>query len=150
MLFDWTGGGRSVRPGVVETDDELHEIYERVENAYRDAMIEANAYVTDGGGTFHHFLQPNLYIQDERSPHEERVMVRDRELHPGLEHTVRIGYPSLRKAAASARAQGVASADLTRVLEERPWKGEVYFDRAHVNHHGNALLARHMLEAMFD
>ena len=143
-------GSSPILPPSIESVQEIRTLYKRVAGGYRRTLVAAHRYVADRGGSFYHFLQPNLYIQNVRSPHEQRVMQVERKLFPGFDSAVRLGYPKLREAIELARMQGVVSSDLTHVIEERTWEGEVYFDRAHVNHRANALLARHMFEAIFD
>jgi hypothetical protein len=138
-----------VLPKGIENTNEIERLQSGVADAYGRVLAKANRYVTDAGGVFHHFLQPNLYIQLERSAHEERLMQREAKLYPGFETAVQIGYPKLRSATRKARAEGVASTDLTGVLTDRSEPGEVYFDRAHVNHVANGIIAQAMFDSIF-
>ena len=64
------------------------------------------------------------------------------------EYAVQLGYAQLRETILSARSEGVRSFDLTRILEDRSWKDEVYFDRSRVNHLANRLIAQRMFDSI--
>ena len=135
------------KPPVTLVDKEiLGQNLAKMEEKYRQALIEAHRYVTRHGGKFYHFLQPNIISSQEITPYEQELTQNYLNNPPGFELSIRIGYPRLRKANLTAQAEGVTSFDLTEVLAKRHPGEEFYFDLCHVNHVANQIIAQRMFE----
>ncbi len=139
---------RERSPDRVEDEEELLGILEESATRYRELLVEANRYVAEQGGSFYNFLQPNLFVTDDRSTHEQWLVENELKQLPGFEEAFRLGYPLLREAMESARSDGVVSFDVTDTFRSRPPGSEVYFDYAHVNHVANELMAKRMFKAI--
>lgn len=116
---------------------------------YYEALVSAHHYVEQRGGRFYHFLQPNVFTLEKRSPYEETLIANYLQTPPGLEAAFRRGYPRLRAAIAAARAEGVASFDISHVLDKRAPGEELYLDFAHVNDAANKRIAQRIYEIVF-
>jgi hypothetical protein len=133
----------------VPAEEDLRAILSRAADGYRDGLVEADRYVRERGGRFYNFLQPSLYIEDDRTEHEVWLVRNQFKMTPGFEGVFRIGYPLMVEAMAQAREQGVESFDISDVLRPLPEATEVYFDPSHVNHVANELIARRIYELVW-
>jgi hypothetical protein len=98
------------------------------------------------GIEFHHFLQPNQYLEGSKpiGPKEARVAILPQ--HPYAE-AVRRGYPFLRAAGAELRAEGVSFHDLTQVFADV--SDPLYVDDCcHVGAEGSAIVGDAIAEAL--
>jgi hypothetical protein len=133
----------------VEDEETMLRFFERVKIGFRNDLIASHRFVEAKGANFYHFLQPNLFIQADRSDYEEWVVANQLKSVPGMDEAFRIGYPKLREAIERARSAGVVSFDISDAFLDRPPGEEIYFDAYHVNHVGNAMAAQRMFEAIF-
>jgi lysophospholipase L1-like esterase len=130
----------------------LHGLLDAMARTYREEILEADGIVAAAGGTFHHFLQPCLYTVEHPTPYERELLERYRGTHiipAGLDVAFRKGYPRLREVVAALAAAGVSSRDLSGILDDRAPGDEIFLDWIHVNHEGNRIIARTLLEAVF-
>jgi lysophospholipase L1-like esterase len=116
--------------------------------AYRDGLLLAARDAAYRGARFVHFLQPNLYTLRNPSSYERRRQEHAEYELPGISKAFQLGYARFREAMAEARAAGVESFDVSDALDGRSAEDEVYLDYCHVNHEGNALVARRILECL--
>jgi lysophospholipase L1-like esterase len=147
LLFDMQRGATA---GEAEDAATMHWFFDRVKVRFRNEMIASHRLVEQKGAHFYHFLQPNLFIQERRTNHEEWVVANELKSIPGVDEAFRIGYPKLREAIEQARSAGVVSFDITDAFVDRPLGEEIYFDAYHVNHVGNALAAQRIYESIFE
>ena len=102
---------------------------------------------TSNGIAYHHFLQPNQYVEGSKPFTEEERAVAFAKGRFAFRDAVVAGYPLLRTAGRALRAEGIDFVDLTGLFEgdERP----VYVDRCcHMNTLGNRMLAEAVADAI--
>ncbi|MEW6386052.1 MAG: hypothetical protein AB1491_00830 [Thermodesulfobacteriota bacterium] len=127
----------------------LEQNLDKMAEKYRQSLIDAQQYVSSRGGKFYHFLQPNLIAAGEQTPYERELSQNYLDNPPGLDLSIKIGYPGLRKANKLAEAEGVKSFDLTQALEKRQPGEEFYLDLCHINHAGNKRIAQAIFDLVF-
>ncbi len=122
---------------------------ETAEQGYKNALIGANHYVTENGGCFYHFFQPNLLTLRERSAYEQWLLDNELKQFPGLDEAFGAGYLCLQEAIKFAQGEGVHSFNLTDAFDERSPGEEFYLDCFHCNHVGNERIACLICEVLF-
>jgi hypothetical protein len=137
------------RPATVTDLVALDQAVSEAVSDYARALAAGHAYATAHGARFWSFLQPNLFAQSRRSAYEESLLANYLQTPPGLDAGVAVGYPALRGQLDALRSRGLASFDLSRVLDARRAGEEVYLDYCHVNHVANARIAAELYRAMF-
>ena len=106
------------------------------------------ALARGSGGEYHHFLQPNQYVEGSK---QWTAAERDRTRRPGQRRAelVRQGYPRLQRVGAELRGDGIHFHDLTQVF--RDVAESVYVDTCcHVNRFGSALVAEALARSVGD
>ena len=126
-------------PTVLTDESTLRRNLNAMEDNYRSVLVDAHRYVESRGGRFVHVLQPHLFATPLTG--ERRGIAR---MHApvGMEKAFRLGYPRLKAAIDSARAEGVAAIDVSTILAPDKVPGDVFFDFCHVNEVGNEAVAR--------
>jgi lysophospholipase L1-like esterase len=120
----------------------LNANLEAMQSGYFETISLASQHVEAIGARFVHFVQPNLYVQNELSTYEASLATMPLIVVPGSSVAFREGTPRLRAASSELRAAGVKSFELTDALSEREPGEELYLDAVHVAHAGNARLAK--------
>lgn len=138
-----------VPPANVVDRDKFTQNLDMAQNNYRNALVEAKRYVTERGGLFFHFLQPNIFNLHDRSAYEGWIIENELRLTPGIDKAFQLGYPRLQAACSEARAEGVLSFDLTKVLDPRLPGEEFYLDIFHINHEANKRIADRIFDLVF-
>lgn len=120
---------------------EVHDLQARVQRAaarYGDNLASAQEYVERHGGTFVHFLQPQLYSLAQFGDYEHDLVSQGIVMIQA-EAAFRAAYPALAEVVQERARSGSHDIGLESVLDkaEQP----VYLDFCHVNHVGNALIA---------
>lgn len=106
-------------------------------DVFRGEIAEAARFAASRGCGFAHFLDPQVFAADRRTPYEESL-VRNYYISPnGLETAFRAAWPLL---------QNTPSYDLSHILDQRAGGEEFYLDYCHVNHAANARIARTMAD----
>lgn len=96
------------------------------------------------GGEYHHFLQPNQYVEGSKVLTQEELATA---IAPGAEpgRLAAAGYPKLRRQGHALAKRGVRFHDATPIYQNEP--RTVYADTCcHVNELGNETLARFMVD----
>jgi hypothetical protein len=140
--LDWAVTGPPWRGGASDA------AYAELAAVWKASSLQMRWLCEGNGIRFHHFLQPNQYLDGSKpiGPAERRVAILPG--HPYAE-PVRRGYPFLRAAGAELRAQGVAFHDLTQVFAgvSEP----LYVDDCcHVATEGTAIVADAIAQAILD
>lgn len=135
------GGGKLTLPPFLADAVVMENNLALMEKLYTETIYAAHEFVAAAGARFAHFVQPNLFVQGSLTAYEQGLLRMPLVIAPGSEIAFRAGTPRLVRAGESLRARGVDSADLTRVLADRPSGREYYLDAVHVAHEGNAVLA---------
>lgn len=111
---------------------------------YSKHLIKSRNFTEQSGAIFFHFLQPNLFTLSELSPYEH-TLFNYYPLSPrGYADVNRLAYQALIAYNQVLIENGITSFDITDALnsEFRQPGQEVFLDYVHVNHEGNALLAK--------
>jgi hypothetical protein len=147
LIFDMQRGESTDEVGDAET---MLRFIEKVKASFQDGLIASHRLVEEKGAHFYHFLQPNLFIQENRTDYEDWAVANQLKSVPGMDGVFRVGYPKLREAIEKARYAGVVSFDIADAFVDRPLGEEIYFDAYHVNHVANAMAAQRMYESIFE
>lgn len=133
-----------VRKSHLDDPGKVAALARETAEVFRANIAEANRIAKERGAGFVHFLQPQIFGERRRTPYEDAV-VNNFYINPnGLETAFMTGYPLLREA-----VPGVASFDLSGVLEERRPGQEFYLDFCHVNHIANARIAAAIMDHVY-
>jgi hypothetical protein len=128
----------------------LQGLLEQMHTNYRAYITEANQYARNGGATFYHFLQPNLFTLPTLSAYEEGLL-QNRYLIPrGIDIAFARGYPILRQASSEVRDLGVQSADLSDIYTDRLAGEEFYLDYCHVTDRAHQIMAETFFRRVFE
>jgi hypothetical protein len=117
------------------------------EVGYAKALAAAQAYATQRGARFYHFLQPNIFTVSQPSTNERWLIENDLKSLPALDRAFTLAYPRLRQAA--DRVCGDRSFDLSGALGDASSRGEVFLDFCHVTHVANQIVASHLYRDLF-
>lgn len=136
---------RLTGPRVAFDDDELFDALVAI---WQRSAQQLHHLAVGNGITYHHFLQPNQYVEGSKvlTPEEQRTAHDERHpYHPGAI----AGYPKLIEGARELSDLGIPLHDLTRVFHDVD--ETVYVDACcHLNDRGHALLAEAMAAAMVE
>ncbi|MBP6716302.1 MAG: hypothetical protein KA205_05520 [Acidobacteria bacterium] len=106
-----------------------------------EAAQAANAWSTGRGAAFVHVLQPHLFATPLDNAYR-RALAADRTVVPvGLDTAFAAAYPAFRDALARVPTPG-AMMDLSAALPVTSEDDDVFLDFCHLNHVGNARIAR--------
>jgi hypothetical protein len=136
VLGNLVNGQNLIRKPHLNDPGKVAALARETAEVFRANLTEADRLTKERGARFVHFLQPQIFGQTRRTSYEDAV-VSNFYINPnGLETAFMAGYPLLREA-----VPGVASFDLSGVLDERQRGEEFYLDFCHVNHVANARIA---------
>jgi hypothetical protein len=126
--------------------DGTEDLYRELAAVWKQSSLQMQRLCRANGIEFHHFLQPNQYLEGSKpiGPEEARVAILPQ--HPYAE-AVRRGYPFLRAAGAELLTEGVSFHDLTQVFAGVP-KPLYVDDCCHVATEGNAIVSDAIAEAI--
>lgn len=137
-------------PDTVTDAAEMRQVLAHTEEVFRAAVADAAEIAAAADASFVHFLQPTAYTAASLSPYERETLKNPLVTAPGVDIAFREGYPRLRAVAAELAADGIAFYDISDALDGRAEGDEVYLDFCHINHEGNRLVARRLMDAYFD
>jgi hypothetical protein len=126
--------------------DGPEDLFRELAAVWKQSSLQMHRLCRGNGIAFHHFLQPNQYLEGSKpiGPKEARVAILPQ--HPYAD-AVRRGYPFLRAAGVELRAAGVPFHDLTQVFAGVT--DPLYVDDCcHVATAGNVLVADAIAEAI--
>jgi len=113
---------------------------------FQHNLEKAARFAVASGCAFVHFLQPQIFAGDRRTPYEQSL-IRNYYINPnGLETAFQAAWPLLEDAA--SRMEGGHAYDLSHILDARAEREEFYLDYCHVNHAANARIATAILEGL--
>jgi hypothetical protein len=127
----------------------MKNVLAHAEAQFRGALVEAEDVSSAAGAVFVHFLQPTAFTRAVLSPYEQVILKNPLQTAPGLELAFQNGYPRLEGVAEELLGKGIEYHDISDAFDERPAGSEVYLDFCHVNHEGNRLIARRMMDSYF-
>jgi hypothetical protein len=136
-------------PSTVTDVAEMKNVLAHAEAQFRSALVEAEDVSSAAGAVFVHFLQPTAFTRAVLSPYEQVILKNPLQTAPGLELAFQNGYPRLEGVAEELLGKGIEYHDISDAFDERPAGSEVYLDFCHVNHEGNRLIARRMMDSYF-
>jgi len=137
------------RPNTVTDAEELDRVLAHTERRFRAALVEASDVSKAAGATFVHFLQPTAFSSAALSEYEQVILKNPLQTAPGLELAFQKGYPRLDQVAKELSMQDIEYYDISDAFDGRPAGTEVLLDFCHVNHEGNRLVARRMMNMYF-
>jgi hypothetical protein len=108
---------------------------------FADALTAASVWSTTRGAVFVHVLQPHLFATPLSNAYR-RSLAADRTNVPvGLDRAFAAAYPAFREAVARTTMAGV-TVDASGALPVTSEDDDVFLDFCHLNHVGNARIAR--------
>ncbi len=137
------------QPNTVTDAAELERVLAHADARFRAAIVEGQKLSVAAGAAFVHFLQPTAYSSSALSAYEQIILENPLQTAPGLELAFRSGYPRLDRAAQELEESGIAYIDISDAFDDRPAGNEVLLDFCHVNHEGNRLVAKRMMDSYF-
>lgn len=137
------------KPSTVTDAQTLARNAKNAVEVFRESVAAAAAHASQAGAEFVHFLQPQVFANNQLTPYESELVANPLGTAPGVEKTFRHGYPLLQKAGEELARQGIAYLDIADTLDRRPEGEEVFLDFCHVNHRGNELIAERMMDDYF-
>lgn len=115
---------------------------------YGPLILKARQIATSRQAIFLHFLEPHIWSMP--LSHDEELLVGNTNYTPvGEPEATLVRWPALQAVAAALRARGVASFDLTHVLDPIRASGiVVHIDHVHTTERGNEIIARALYDAL--
>jgi len=115
-------------------------------DSYFNAIVSSYKYVTNNGGYFFHFLQPNIFSMSKNSDYEKELIKNYLQTPPGIEKAFKIGYPNMIKAVEKLSNMGIKSYNISDLLNRRSDDEEYFLDFCHVNQTANRIIANKLFE----
>lgn len=146
-----TGGGEAAFGPVPDYENDWHRYFGDNAGRWEQASLQMHHLGESSGFRYHHFLQPNQYVEGSKTFSEEEKRIADIDayagrsfpFHPSMRNykwAARNGYPHLIAAGKNLQARGVRFTDLTRMFVD---VRETIYDDAccHLNQRGYDMLA---------
>ena len=143
LLFDpYT----SEAPAHLANGSMLSELGVKLLDQYTGYTAASRDYCYDNGARFHHFLQPDIYIESKWSVYEETMMKYTS--YPGARDAFMTGRDLLMKGVVQLNTVDSSSTDLSGIFADSGQ--EVYLDFCHVAHEGNRIIAAHIFNTLVE
>jgi lysophospholipase L1-like esterase len=137
------------QPQTVTDPAQLKRSVTHARSQFSEALREAAATARNAHAVFVHFVQPTAFSGNRQTAYEREILKNPLTTAPGVEIAFRKGYPQLLDEAVKLKAEGIDYYDLTDALDGRARGDEVFLDFCHLNHEGNRLIAKKMMEVYF-
>jgi hypothetical protein len=117
--------------------------------AYEATLTEAAEFVEARGGSFVHFLNPNLLTIASPDSYERSVLDNPRlGATNGYKLAFVHGQPALQASSERLRERHLRAFSLSDAFDDRPKGDEIFIDASHVNHRGKEIIANRIFDRL--